>query len=221
MAIAFDATSNGGTGAPGTSLTLAHTISGTNTVLFVGVQWQSPNPAPTVTYAGASMMVTADSPSTDGSSIFAYLFYLFNPATGTNNIVVSGNFSGAGQSCMLANASYNGASQAGLFSQSHTSNTTATASTVLTTTSPNNGWLVGFFRNEVGGATAGTGTIFRFSGGDHDFGDSNGALSPAGTYSIIANFGSSGVNQGLVAAISPFGAVSAATPLLTLLGVGT
>lgn len=85
MAVAFDATAESTTGAiPATSLTFAHTCTGTGLVLIVGV---ASTASPTsVTYNGVPMnKISADVSNTAVSS----LWFLAAPATGANNVVIN------------------------------------------------------------------------------------------------------------------------------------
>lgn len=93
MAIAFDAkslaTSNNVTASP---LTFSHTCSGENRVLFVTITvntnggYQATNFS--ITYGGVAM-TALDSAYYNDVSGKVYTFYLVNPASGANNIVVS------------------------------------------------------------------------------------------------------------------------------------
>lgn len=102
MAIAFDAaTKSSGTG---TSITYAHTCTGSNLILFV-LAYGYPNPATGTTYNGVAMTRVTDQIMNAGGPYIS-VFYLINPATGSNNVVVSG--AGLeGSSC----ASYTGVKQ--------------------------------------------------------------------------------------------------------------
>lgn len=83
MAIAIDASSQG-QGAIGTTVTIAHTCTGTNLILVVIVTVQS-GANPTVTYNSVSMTLQRSRISNPA----IYVFTLAAPATGTNNIVVT------------------------------------------------------------------------------------------------------------------------------------
>lgn len=202
MAIAFDATSNGTAGA-GTSLSVNHTCTGSNRILWVNGQVQNPVGAVTCTYNGVSM-TSVDSPAIDGhaNNVQTWLFYLIAPATGTNSIVLTAATSG--DNFYISAASYTGAAQSSVpDAHAFVQNTVATTSTTLTvTTVANNCWLVGAFRNEIGGATDGTGTTSRYNGGDHAIADSNGGVA-TGSNSLIQNFSSS-KNAGIVCSFAPF-----------------
>jgi hypothetical protein len=84
MAIAIDATSNGYTSAA-TSLTISHTVAGSNRVLVVGVSTQTTITG--VTYNGVAMTLGVTGTNT-------FIYYLATPDTGTHDIVISLNASG-------------------------------------------------------------------------------------------------------------------------------
>lgn len=199
--IAFDAASEGtGSG----TLTIAHTVTGTNTALFVGFFIQkNPDPGITsVTFNGVAMTATADSPVNEASNIHVYMYTLLNPATGTHNVVITP--AGAVDADAASNASYTCVSQTG-FPDSHNlkNNTSATTNTTIPfTTVADNAWLVAFFRNEAGNGTDGTATTHRTSQGDHTIADSGGAKTPPGSFSLIQNF-TSAVNSAVGVSFAP------------------
>ena|SRR3990167_984727 len=89
MAIAVDATSQGEI-ASGTSLTVAHTCTGSNRALYVAVTaFFSPPPTVTATYAGVAMTQKASTLFGSGDAERITLLELVAPATGANNIVVT------------------------------------------------------------------------------------------------------------------------------------
>ena len=202
MAIAFDATSAGSAGG---TLTIAHTCTGTDLILWVGFfLFKSPTPpgVTSVTYNGVAMTAISGAPSSHQSNITEYLYYLVNPATGTNNIVITpaGSVDEVDANC----ASYTGATQSGQpDSVGKTQNFAGTTSITLSTTvGVDNSWAVGFARWEGSSPSDGTGTTHRgsFGNGCAIF-DSNSALA-TGSRSLIINFTSS-VNSGLIASFSP------------------
>lgn len=90
MALAIDAISS--THGTGSSLTFAHTCSGSNRLLIVWVSYFDSADTPTgATYNGVAMTAIPSSTAANGNYKIAG-FYLIAPATGTNNVVVS--FSG-------------------------------------------------------------------------------------------------------------------------------
>lgn len=101
--ITLDATSGGTYTGSGTE-TWAHTCTGTNLILLVGVWSRTTDGLTGVTYNGVAMTLAAKNVAITNS--FAYLFYLIAPATGTHNIVVSSTVEMIGSAI-----SYTGASQ--------------------------------------------------------------------------------------------------------------
>ncbi len=202
MAIAFDATSEGsGTTSP---VTLSHTCTGSNLILMVGITIYdadpgSPDVVTGVTYNGVPMTQIGKVAHTPDSE--DYLYYLINPATGANNISVS--LSKTVSACVIRGASYTGVKQSGQPDASNTGGPTATSLTTSVTTIADNCWLVGHCYNDSGGnASAGTGTTSRSSASQVIFIDSNGAKTPAGSYSLQTT-SASGTLVNIIASISP------------------
>jgi len=199
MAIARDAAkyevlSTGGSG----PFTTSFTTSGSNRILFVGVRVDTGSDIISgVTYGGVSMTAVTGQAF---SSNFGYLklFVLHNPASGANDIVVStSNYTGA----WLVAASYTGVKQTGQPEVNAKAADTANVSEVtgtLTTTSDNN-WLLMFaIVNSTAGGTvaAGSGTTLITDSNKYTaFLDSNGAKTPAGSYSLVADNTSSSVRM--------------------------
>lgn len=154
MDVTFDAQSNGSVN-PATTLTVAHTCTGTNRVLLVGLSTNNTTDIVTgVTYAGTPM--TKLRTQVVQSLYYSYLFYLENPASGTNNIVATASSS----SLMGAiSASFTNAGQVTSpdSSASGTSTGGTTAVNATTTVVTTNSRLFGHVRAS-NGLTAGTGT---------------------------------------------------------------
>lgn len=86
-ALAVDAI--GSDSGSGSSLTFAHTCSGSNRLLVVWVSYYDSFDTPTgVTYNGVAMTAIPSSTAANGDYKIAG-YYLINPATGTNNVVIS------------------------------------------------------------------------------------------------------------------------------------
>jgi len=111
--------------------TIAYTCSGTNRILFVEASGIA---SATVTYGGVSMTALAGDPS----NYYTSIFYLINPASGANNVVVSGTF-GRGSATAV---SYNGANRIDSNSTFtwETTNNVAKSTTVVNS----NCWLIAF-----------------------------------------------------------------------------
>lgn len=222
FAIAFDAVTQSYGQVSGTTATLSHTATGSNLLAVTSILTGNlvGSGITSVLYNGSAMTGTGDVAS-DGSAnlVTAYLYWKVAPSTGSQTISVTAPVSYDNYS--MACTSYSGAAQTGQpDAHSKTQNTSATTSTTLTvTTVADNSWLVGIFRTEVGGATVGAGTTSRYNNGDGALADSGGAKTPAGSYSLIYNFGSS-VNCGVIMAFAPAGAATTIVHRLTLLGAG-
>lgn len=142
-AIAFDAKSSG-SNSNVTTLTVSHTVSGSNTILFVSVGTKDGGGGAAVsgvTYNGVAMTnITTQNIS---STYYQDLWYLINPSTGTNNIVASFGGVSADQAVISA-ASYTGVLQVSPLTSSasaQNSNTTSLSPANISTT-VDNSWVV-------------------------------------------------------------------------------
>jgi hypothetical protein len=96
VAVAFDAvgpSSAGATAVGATSVTFAHTCTGSNTLLIVGTAvGVNGTPVTSATYAGVTMTSFGKVSTNNQNSGFVEMWYLVAPATGTNNVIItSGN----------------------------------------------------------------------------------------------------------------------------------
>jgi hypothetical protein len=187
MAIAFDAVTNGSFTGGGASRTFSHTCGGTNRILFVNVHTNT-DVVTGVTYNSVAM-TRVNGQATD---FYITTWVLMNPASGANDVVVTCSAS----TNIIPNAiSYSGVSQSGQpeVSALNSAGSGSSITSSLTTLTDNN-WVMMFMRKNSGGsATGGTGTTVRVDDstyGLHAF-DSNGAISPAGSTSLIANHSTS------------------------------
>lgn len=193
MAIAVDATSSSAN-QTGSSVTFAHTCGGSNRILVVAVSIAAGIPTVSgITYNGVALtqIATVLGVAADRRT---ELWYLIAPATGANNIVVT--LSGApGAFFNVGAVSYTGVKQTGqpdaTANTNNTSNVTTTSQAV--TTVDDNCWLVGAICDGAAdGSAVQSGTTFRLSvynrvgaaGYELFFIDSNGAKTPAGSYSL-------------------------------------
>jgi hypothetical protein len=114
MAVTFDAVgpSSAGTSATGTSLTWSHTCTGSNRLLVVGVAVGTTSSdasfVTTATYNGVAMTSASKVHSNNQTNGYIQMFYLVNPATGSNTVAITNNVS-----CDLAggSVSFTGADQ--------------------------------------------------------------------------------------------------------------
>lgn len=233
MAIAYDTSSTNGAESTGTSISWSHTCTGSNRALVVIVEYAAyhSTATPSVTYNGVSMTEIAYSDWPGSTVASCTLFYLSNPASGTNTVTITFGSSIPGSGIAL---SYTGVKQTGQPEANSTQTVYPPSIGSLTqtvTTSTGNSWLVGGATSgSTGAKTAGSGTTIRneitaaYLGGW----DSGGALSPAGSYSLsITN---STAWRGIVIAIAPepasgptgvktFDGVTQSTGIKTYLGV--
>ncbi len=192
-----------------TSATWAHTVTGSDTLLIVGInRGQDLDDVTSVTYNGVAMTQLG---KVDTGSSFMYLYGLVAAATGANNIVVNWTNSGT---VYCAAASYTGVSQTGLPDSAHADSGNSGTLTGTTTVVAANCWLVGFQRNESGTPlTAGAGTVVRKAVTGNTYIaviDSNTTVG-TGSQSLITTSGS---NQwgSVIASVAPVAAAVTSTP---------
>jgi len=222
--IVFDTSTDGGLGNPVTSITWAHTTTGTDRMLAVCVFGDVTNDVITgVTYAGNALTLV-DKALAQASGRWGYLYYMIAPTSGANNIIVSASSSIAIYGMA---SSYTGVHQTTPLDASNTGTDIGLSSsqTVSVTTTVDNDWTVMCTRVETGGSvpTAGAGTTLRQSvSAGLVLSDSNGALTPVGSKSLIINDTDSANWASIIAAFSPAtGGGGGATPChRSLLGVG-
>jgi hypothetical protein len=131
---------------------------------------------------------------------YAYLFYLINPVSGANNVVVSSS----SVSIRSVSASYHGVRQTSQPDASSKATTTATTSQTLgTTIVTGNSWLVSFAQGDAAAPTAGTGvTSVRGTETNVRVGDSNAGLG-TGVNSMTWTNGSNMTFNVIQASIAP------------------
>jgi hypothetical protein len=152
----FDASSSAT--ANSTGLTLSHTCTGSDRLLVVNVIVRDSTAVNGVTYGGVSMTRGPDKQHTS-DTLRVVQFYLPNPASGANNIVVTL----AGSTTHRVDAvSYTGAAQASPLNASNTADGTGTTTSVSVTTTVADCIVVdGFIHESPDLATAGAGQTFR------------------------------------------------------------
>ena len=206
MAIAFDSAVNAQIQNPGTSLTFSHTCSGSDRILYVMAFTRS-DVTTGVTYGGVAMSQVGTT-ITEGTDRYS-IWQLIAPATGANNVVITG---GASTSLVIGcSQSYNGAKQSSQPDNNTQQGPTTTATLTSTlTTVADNCWTALFARASSDGITsAGTGTTQRSTTAGLVQGyDSNGAITPAGSTSLQTTQTSQSTTHFMVS-IAP--AVAAAT----------
>lgn len=214
MAIAFDASVYGSFVNPSTSLTWSHTVTGTDPVLFVGVQSDFSDNITGATYNAVAMTLVGKGAGT--SDRWAYLFVLPAAATGAHNVVVSGS------SAYITgySSSYTGGHQTTpIDSFSVTTTGSADPLTGTTTVVAANCWLIGTGRSVVSPVAAGASTTARAQETDFNSGgmyDSNGTVG-TGSQSLQINPAGAGAGCLIVASLAASGGAAATWgPLLGL-----
>lgn len=222
MAIAY----NSATGAFASgvvSLTFAHTITGSDTILFVGATGVDFEVVTGVTYAGTAMTLITKKSAVGGTNNTIYLYYLINPTTGNNNVVISR--SGTGYIGGVS-ASYTGVKQSSQpDAYASSTNTLNTSITQTVTSIANNCWgvaICGIQRTPV----ESTGCIRRSLAGTWDFGifDTNSAITPAGVISMTQTFAdlAADAQSGIIVSFAPLTMPTTAKsiPAMLLTNVG-
>lgn len=222
MAIVFDAAVSNQANAV-TSNTISITIgSGANRIVFLGVQFATgTDVSGTPTCAGVPMTLAGSYSGGGGVFNKTYVYYYLSPATGSNNITV--NNSGGANYIYASAASYAGVSQTGPIDVSAAATpTTGTSLSKSLTTTVDNDWLVGFFSGFNTGAalSAGASTTFRttVTGGSwNNWGDSNAAKTPPGSYSIADAAASSEIMGIYAVALAPALGIGTATTVFPVI----
>ena len=197
MAIAYD-TSWNWWATTWTTHTWSHTCSWTDRILIVShYNPQGTDNVTGVTYNWVAMTRIAFLNVTGVDSI--WLYYLLNPSTGANNVVVTTS------SSVTAYSDSTSYTWVGWLDTSVTNWPTSTTSmTTSITTWRDNCWLVWSFRSLSSSATAWTATTFRsWVNASMEIWDSNGAKTPAWSYSLIVNCSPATTMWHIVASIYP------------------
>jgi hypothetical protein len=192
---------------PCTSLTWAHTVTGTNPALVVSGHTgiYATNPITGITYAGNAM--TSVGAQATGVNQWVVL-YQITGTTGTNNIVISSSPSIA----LLGGAvSYTGVDQSSPVDVHGGSSLTSTNVVQSLTTSVDNAWLVGAITaNRALTPTASS--TYRDSCCGNGLYDTNGPQTPAGSYSVGATQSDTTVSAIYALALKPAAAGVAIIP---------
>ena len=219
MAIAVDSIQLRMTQVIGTSLTVAHTCTGTDRFLIVYV-YDASNLVTGVTYAGNAMTLLGSTPTGIGGEVLK-IFGMFAPSTGANNVVVT---SSASNVMYCSAQSYTGVFQSITPDAIITANPTSISSpyTATITTVASNCWTFLAVRSSVGGVTASTGSTFRSSDSTVDgrnlaFYDSNGAKG-SGSNSMAVTFTGTNTLGVIMFSLAPSSAPTNTSGLLMLFG---
>ena len=231
MAIAFDnANSSKVTGA--SSITFSKTNTGSNLILAVGVAITDATLADRtvsgITYNAVALTKIRSDDDTTAPAGRSEMWYLVNPATGANNVVVT---MGGTNTVLAAGAiSLTGAAQTGQPDANNGAVGANNTPTVNVTTVADNSWVVDVIRVVTPTvSTAGAGQTERWEQNasdddNHAAGSTEGPKTPAGsvTMSWTTEYKSWAISA---ASFSPAGEAPEVTPtpprLYTLMGVGT
>lgn len=160
MAIAFDSTTTSSLWSSVTSITFAHTCTGSDRMLFVATANNTGANITGVTYNGVAM--TQISTINNSAPSKMYFWYLIAPASGSNNVVVTAS----GTCSIIAKSvSYTGVKQSGQPDATVTNwPTTTTSWSQSVTTVADNCWIVMSWMWKNGSTvTAGANTFIRSS----------------------------------------------------------
>ena len=215
----FDAATDGGRVENAGNILFSHTTgAGSNRAIFVYARNTNGGSPSSVLYGGvtASLIGSMD----NGAEHRHHMFVLANPATGANNVIVG---YAAQQGFIDAAAlTYTGVDQTTQVNANNPNSTSASTSySPSVVTGADNSWVVACIGNSTGQASAGGGTVLRFSNANGNaWGDNNSDVPTSGTVaSVVATRPANANWSGVTAAVSPAIAAVAGNDL-TLLGVG-
>lgn len=186
-------------GTPTTSHTFSYTCSGLNRLLFVATTYTGAT-VTGITYGGVAMtrVGSAVSVVTQDCTLFA----LVNPTLGANDVVIT--YSGSATYSSAEVYSYTGVLQSGFPDASTFSTTTGTSIMETVTTVADNCWAVLQTVAASGGnATAGTNSTAIITSGACFDNLGYGNITPAGSFSLSANHGTSVMLGGIMASFAP------------------
>jgi hypothetical protein len=220
MAIAYDSSAVSNMNSVTTN-SFSHTCTGSNLILFVGVQFATGTDISGVpTYSGVNMIPVTNYSISGTTFNNVYLYYLTSPTTGSNTVSI--NNTGVANYIYACSASYTGVAQSSPIDVAASTFNTSTSVTKSVTTTVNNDWLVSYTTagtSTAGTLTAGSNTTQRKNGSQWNvISDSNAAQTPAGSYGQTTNSSASELIGIIVAALKPFVANTAHN--LSILGVG-
>lgn len=200
MAIAFDSAPGGFALSGGTTTTQSFTNTAGNLVLL-GIDLNTSTVTATVTYGGVAMTAHPSNP-TDISGYRCQTFYLIGAATGANNFVITLSSALGGSAVPV---SYSGIGTGSVIDASNVATSASTTSLGVTvTTVADNCWVMGFWRNGVGGTTPGAGTTQRGGAGNNlTWMDNNAAKTPPGAVTITGTWSPAGFGYVQAMSFSP------------------
>lgn len=220
MGIAFDAASEDKVASGGaTTLTYSHTCTGTDRFLYVAVTLINHSATPSVTYNGVAMTAIATRIPVFTTTWTHSAFYLENPASGANNVVVTGGGTSGINSIRSGCTSYTGVDQTTPILDYNTASSPGTGNNMtIALTTASDGWAIISGANVDAAFTAGTGTdTLRASyGGLADIADSDGDIG-AGTFNTqMTHTGTRGYGGIAIGILPAGGAASTFIPRMMM-----
>lgn len=186
---------------PTTTLTSPITLSSVvDGLLVVGITGDVSTGADdiiSVIYGSSPLTLAIKNPNTGSSGVlrFDYIYYLLNPATGTNNVVITATTS---HILIAVAAYYSGVKQSGQPDATTTNGVYVGGFSTLTTsitTVSNNAWAILLEQHDMGSLTtlAGAGASLRVTDPTYNqptILDSGGPITPAGAFSMTTSMSS-------------------------------
>ena len=178
------------------TLTFSYTVTAGITnrlIVAIGFEWSGTQSISSVTYAGTTMTLGKATPTNaDGET--SYIYFLDNPTSGANNVVVYGVTNEAMHGNLVAHAqNYQGVRQTGTVDASG-GDKGATASSITGTvvTVADNAWAAMSGYNTGGSLVASTNATQVSNSGNSIMVDNQtyGAITPAGSFAMTVTSGS-------------------------------
>jgi hypothetical protein len=164
------------------------------------------------TYNGNAMTLVTSATASGNTASSCY--YIVGPSSGAHNLSMT--LSGTAAAFYIAGSAYSGMGQTGQPDASHTrsSVTCSTSYSDSVTTIADNAWTILYMWNGSGGVSAASNATLRTqtSGGQQSIFDSNGPVTPAGSYTMGLNTTSGGFCLDIMMSFSPVATPPASTP---------
>ena len=178
------------------TLTFAYTVTSglkNRLIVAIGFEWNGNQTISSVTYAGVTMTLGKATPTNvDGET--SYIYFLDNPPSGANNVVVYGVTNELMHGILVAHAqNYQGVKQTGTVDASGgDKGATASSMTGTVITVADNSWAVMLGYNTGGSLVASTKATSVSNSGNSIMVDNQtyGAITPAGSFSMTVTSGS-------------------------------
>lgn len=224
MAIAFDAATEDKVVSGGvTTLTYAHTCTGTDRFLYVHLTQINHSGTPSATYGGVSMTPIFTRKKASSTVWTVSAFYLANPASGSNNVVITSSGTTGINSLRSGCMSYTGVDQTSPILASNFFESTGTGNTLtISLTTASDGWAIisGANADAAYAASTNTDTLRCSYAGLSDSADSGNDIT-AGTFDAVMTHSGSRGGGGIAIGILPAaGGGGSATPTRMLMGMG-